>query len=243
VLSGTGELPDLARHAPQIESLDAGPVSFQQVEVLQAAFEQPYSLRGPLLPPGLHPTTPPLLIFLAWQAGDSPWGPFAMVQARVSCRSGVRPRGFVAGGIVDNPEAASALSRFGLPGRRGTVRLTRRYDATELFVEREGRVAVHLVGLDPEPLSQPDVQFSVTSTLAETPLGLRLVQVEPEYELQRVERIRPKVLAFDPDLWDQPLLRPRHPVAATVSVGTVTIPRLRYLSRPDVSAFEGTERI
>jgi hypothetical protein len=104
-------------------------------------------------------------------------------------------------------------------------------------------VAVHLIGADPEPLGQADVQFSVTSTLAETPRGLRLVQVEPEYELQRVERVRPNILAFEPELWDQPLLRPCDPVAATVSVGTVTIPRLRYLSRPDVSAFEGTETI
>jgi hypothetical protein len=32
-------------------------------------------------------------------------------------------------------------------------------------------------------------------------------------------------------------------VSATISVGDVTIPRLRYLSRPDVTAFEGTEKL
>lgn len=241
MLSGTA---DVSRDVPRIESFGADPVVLQNVEVLQAAFEQPYSSRQPLLPPGLHPTTPPLLIFLAWQVGDSPWGSFAMVQARVSCRSGVRPRGYVAGAVVDNAGAGAALSSmFGLPSRPGSVRLNRRYDATELLVDVGGRTAVHLVGLDPDPLNPGDVQFSVTSTLAETPRGLRLVQVEPDYELHRVERTRPKVLAFDGAAWGEPLLLPRHPVAATVSVGTVTIPRLRYLSRPDISAFEGTEKI
>jgi Acetoacetate decarboxylase (ADC) len=227
-----------------MDSLDAEAVRFEEVEVLQAAFETSYSHRETVLPPGLHPTTPPLLVFLAWKAPEGPWGPFAMVQARVSCRSGVRPRGYVTGGVVDNPDAAGALSsRFGLPVRQGEVSLVRRYDRSELVVSRDGITALHLVGLDPDPLSPADVSFSVTSTLAVTPRGLRLVQVEPEYDLRRVERIRPRLVSFDPAAWGEPLLQPRHPVSATVSVGDVTVPRLRYVSRPDVTAFEGTEKL
>jgi hypothetical protein len=225
-------------------SLDAGPVHLEDAEILQAAFEQPYAIRGAMLPPGLHPTTPPLLVLVAWNVGNSPWGPFALAQIRVSCRSGVRPRGFVVGCVVDNPAAAAALaSGWGLPATAGSVVLVRRYDRAELVVERRGRIAAHLVGLDPDPLSPADVQFSVTSALATTPKGLRLVQVEPEYDLRRAERIRARFERFDPAGWDEPLLEPRYPVSATICVGDITIPSLRYLSRPDVLAFEGTEKL
>ena len=244
MLSGTAELDALSGRAPVMTSLDAGPVELENVEVLQAAFEMPYSTREALLPPGLHPTTPPMLVLLAWKAPLSPWGPFTMVQGRVSCRSGVRPRGYVAGCIVDNAAAAGALAAsWGLPATVGRVHLERGYDRTELVAEASGMTAVELVGVDPDPISADDVQFTVTMTLARTPRGLRLVQVEPEYELHRVERLRSRLIAFDGGAWGEPALRPYHPVSSTVSVGRVSIPPLRFLSLPDVNAFEGTEKI
>lgn len=244
MLSGTADINALADRAPTMTSLDSGPVRLEGVEVLQAAFEQPYSFRQAALPAGLHPTTPSLLIVLAWKVAASPWGPFSAAQVRVSCRSGVRPRGYVAGAVVDNPDAGAALSgRFGLPAGHGSVRLVRRYDATELTVTQDGACAARLTGFDPDPMNPDDVQFSVTSTLARTPRGLRLVQVEPEYQLRRVERMRPRCEEFDAGAWGEPKLAPSHPVTATISVGDVTIPRLRYVSRPEVTAFEGTERL
>jgi hypothetical protein len=225
-------------------SLEAGPVHLRDAEILQAIFEQSYAMRASALPPGLHPTTPPLLVLVVWNVRGSPWGPFALAQARISCRSGVRPRGFVAGCVVDNPAAAAALaSGWGLPAAAGSVGLVRRYDRTELVVETDGGMAASLVALDPDPLSPGDVQFSVTTTLATTPRGLRLVQVEPEYELRRVERVRPRLHRFDGEVWGEARLDPCYPVSATVSVGDITIPSLRYLSRPDVLAFEGTEQL
>jgi len=244
VLTGTADPEALAARAPVMDTLDAGPLRLGGVEVMHAAFELPYASREPLLPPGLHPTTPPLLVVLAWRVADSPWGPFSMAQARISCRSGVRPRGFVAGCIVDGAAAASALAAdWGFPTRVGMIALQRSYDRAELIVTSDGATAVHLVGADPDPLGPGDAQFSVTTTLARTPRGLRLVQVEPDYELRRVERIRPHLVVFDGAAWDLPGLRPSHPVAATVSVGDITIPPLRFLSRPDVTAFEGTETV
>jgi hypothetical protein len=244
VLSGTADLGRLSLAVPNMERLDGEPVHFEGVEVVQAAFETSYAHRQATLPPGLHPTTPPMLVLLAWRVPDSPWGPFGVVQARVSCRSGVRPRGYVTGAIVDNPNAAELLSsRFGLPAGTGTVSLERRYDCSEVIVACEGERVLHLICSDPDPLSPTDVQFSVTSTLAQTPRGLRLVQVEPEYNLRRVERIRPRLVAFNAKAWGEPLLEPRHPVSATVSVGDIAVPRLRYVSRPDVTAFEGTEKL
>ena len=243
MLTGTADLDVLARRAPHMDSLDAPAVVLDDVEVLQATFELPYTTRETLLPPGLHPTTPPLLVVLAWKAPDSPWGPFTMAQLRVSCRSGVRPRNFVLSCVTDSAKPAAALSAsWGLPAVAGAVSLSRYYDSVRLAVGEAG-AALLLDGVDPDPLGAGDVQYTVTTTLAHTPRGLRLVQVEPEYELRRVERIHPRLDAFDAAALGLPDLHPRHPVSGSIAVGTVTVPQLRYLSRPDVTAFEGTERI
>jgi len=225
-------------------SFEAGPVTFPGVEVLQATFEMRWSARQVTLPPGLHPTNPPIVVFLVWRVPESPWGPFSLAQARVGCRSGVRPRGLVAGAVNDSPVAAAALAEgWGLPGRPGTVGLRRGYDAVELEVLVDGRPALGLVGRHPDPLQPGDVQYTVTMTLANTPKGLRLVQVEPEYQLARVERLRARLSDFDPALWGDQALAPSSPVSATIGVGDVTLPRLRFVSRPDVLAFEGTEAV
>ncbi|HWE55238.1 MAG TPA: hypothetical protein VG435_06970 [Acidimicrobiales bacterium] len=240
MLSGAASLDELAQAAPTMPSLDTGAVTLVQAEVLQASFEMAYASREITLPPGLHPTTPPLMVVLAWSMADSPWGSFAMAQTRVSCRSGVRPRGFVTGCVTTTEAAATALSeRWGLPARVGRVSLVRRFDAVELSVGD----SLALTGLDPDPLGAGDVQYTVTATLAHTPKGLRLVQVEPDYELRRVERVRPRLDRFDAGAWGSPDLTPRHPVTATIAVGDITVPALRFLSRPDVMAFEGTETV
>jgi len=244
MLSGTADLATLALRAPVMGALDGAPLHLEDVEVLQAAFELPYATRERCLPPGLHPTTPPLLVLLAWHVTTSPWGTFTMAQARVSCRSGVRPRGFVTGCIVDNADAGAALaSERGLPTAPGRVELQRGYDRVELIATVDGATAVALVGADPEPLSPGDAQFTVTTTLAQTPRGLRLVQVEPEYDLRRVERARPRLAGFDGRHWGLADIAPRYPLAATISVGDITVPSIRFVSRPDVTAFEGTEKV
>jgi hypothetical protein len=150
----------------------------------------------------------------------------------------------VAGALTDSDAAAQMLSTaWGLPVRTGTVSLQRRYDGTEFRAEIDGVVAAELVALNPDPLSPGDVQYTVTMTLAGTPRGLRLIQVEPEYDLRRVERVNPRLVQFDGAAWGQPLLTPRHPVSATIGVGNVSVPKLRYVCRPDVMAFEGTEPV
>ena len=244
MLSGTADLPALAQHAGRVEDFGAGPVTLGGAEIVQAAFELPYRSRQTLLPPGLHPTTPPLLVVLAWRVHDSPWGAFSMVQTRISCRSGVRPRGFVARCIVEGEGAAAGLARgWGLPTADGTVHLERAFDRAQLSATQHGTTVIAVSAVDPEPLNPGDAQFTVTTTLAHTPRGLRLVQVEPEYELQRVERARPRLLACDETACGLSDAPPGSPVAATVSVGTITLPPVRFIARPDVSAFVGTEAV
>lgn len=238
MLSGTGSVEQMASRSAVMPSMDAIPVTFEDTGVFQATFELPYASRELLLPPGLHPTTPPLCVILGWSVPGGAWGSWTMAQIRASCRSGVRPRGFVVSCVVDSEEVAGRLAAgWGLPAEVGPVRLERFYDSVSLECPDFA-----VSGMDPDPLSPGDVQYTVTTTLAHTPVGLRLVQVEPEYEMRRAERARPRLSRWSP-AGPAAELEPRHPVAATISVGQVTLPALRFVSRPDVPAFEGTEKL
>jgi hypothetical protein len=49
------------------------------------------------------------------------------------------------------------------------------------------------------------------------------------------------VRSFDAGAWGDPRVQPVYPVSASLAVADVTLPRIRFLCRPDVLAFEGTE--
>ena len=244
MITGTAKPEGLAASRPKMASLDTGPLSLPGATVLQAMFEMPQSAREAVVPPGLHPTNPAALVFVAWQCPESPWGPFSMVQARAQARSGTRPRGFVTGAWCSDAGAAEGLAqRFGFPTQTGDVRLVRGYDRVDLQVAAAGATVLDLVGADPDPLDPADVQYSVTMNLAQTPRGLRLVQVEPDYALSRAERIRPRIDCFDAASWGDDRLDPYFPVSASIAQADITLPALRFLCRPDVLAFEGTETV
>jgi hypothetical protein len=79
--------------------------------------------------------------------------------------------------------------------------------------------------------------------MARTRRGVRLVQVEPRYQIQRVERGRPRRVEFDGAAWGDVRVQPVHPVSATLAVADITIPPVRFVCRPDALAFDGTEQV
>jgi hypothetical protein len=244
VIVGEARVEDLLAARPRVAGFGAGPVSLPGAEVLQAVFEMPVSAREAVVPPALHPTNPALCVILAWRCPESPWGPFSLAQVRAQTRSGLRPRGFVVGAVCDNPRAADALATdFGFPARPGEVLLRRAYDAAWLEVGSGGQSILTLEGLDPEPLLPEDVVYSVTLNLAETPRGPRLLQVEPEYSVARAERLRPRLLSFHPEGWGDRRLDPCFAVSASLASANLTIPRMRFVCRPDALAFTGTEPV
>jgi hypothetical protein len=169
-----------------------------------------------------------------------------MAQARVGCRSGLRPRGLVHGCVVDaatDAVAAALRDRWGFPAQPGTVALRRGYDRVTARVEIGGTTVLALDGVDPEPLAPGDVAYTTTVTLAHTPRGLRLVQVDTDVAATRAERLRPRLDVFTADGWVHASVEPAHLVSASIAVGDVTLQRLRYVSRPDESAFTGTEPV
>ena len=186
MLAGTGSVDDFLAHAATLDDFDTEPVTMHEAEILQATFEMRIDGRQASLPPGLHPTNPPSFVAQLWRCAESPWGPFALAQARVGSRSGLRPRGFVEGCVCDNDAAADALRRrWGFPVQRGSVSLRRQYDATYAAVTVGDHQVCEIIALDPDPLGPDDVSYSTAANLAHTPRGLRLVQVDIDVTLQR----------------------------------------------------------
>ena len=224
-------IPTLASPAHQ-------PVALGAAEIFQAAFEHAGSRGDGFLPAGLVPTIPTLVTLLAARVADGPHGPFAFAQVRVSCRSGARARALVVATAVDAaPDTAAWLAdHWGVAGD-GAVRYERRYD----------RVRVAAPWFDvtlesPKPIGVHDVQYVTGLHPVTTAAGERLAQVELEVELQRVERGRPVLHRFAAPPAAAGL-DPRYAVAATSGVGTLTLPQVRFVLRPDVPPHLGTERV
>jgi hypothetical protein len=245
MLSGTAPLIELAGHAATMADLATAAETFPDAVVVQAMYEIASAGRQTSLPAGLHPTNPPSLVVQAWRCPESPWGPFALVQLRVGCRSGLRPRGMVQACVVDSPTAAEALrARWGFPAQVGTVRIEVGYHETVVTAGTgPGPATVELRALDPVPLGPDDVSFTTTVVLAHTPRGDRLVQVDTDLAVTRAERLRLLAFAGDPaGIGVHPSVQVRHPVAASVSRGALTLQPLRFVNRPEELAFTGTER-
>jgi len=244
VLSGTADVDALAAHAPVMERLDTEPLVLPGVWVLQVTYEIPGAAREALLPPALHPTDPPLVSWTCLRCASGPLGAFTMAQLRLECRSGLRPRGFLVGSVIDSADAGRALtSRWGYGPRPGEVRLARQYDTVTGTVRVDGRTILEVGLRNPDPLGPHDIQYTASMHLARTPRGVRLVQVDPTFAVERAERGRPHLVAFDAAAWGDARIVPTHPVSASIAVADVTLPKLRYLCRPDVWAFEGTEKL
>jgi hypothetical protein len=244
MLTGSADLEELAQGAPTLADLRTEPLKLHGVETLQLLFEIQREGAGRLLPAGLHPTIPPAVTWLVQRVAESPWGAFALAQCRIQCRSGLRPRGFLRRGICDREDAAAELAaRWGYALSPGEIRLERAYDRIRAVVAVTGEPILDASLCDPAPLRSEDAYYVASMHLAWTPRGLRLVQVDPDYELQRAERGRPLLAGFDAAGWDCAGARPSHPVSASFTLGSLTLPALRYLCRPEVLAFEGSERV
>lgn len=246
MLMGTADPEVLASRTGAATLLDftTEPVVLRGVETLQVLAEISTDGAHALLPPGLHPTIPPVITWLVQRVSESPWGAFALAQCRIECRSGLRPRGFLTAGVIDNDDAATALAeRWGYALVPGDILLRRSYHRTEAVVARNGHPILEVALEDPTPLRSADAYYVANMHLAHTPHGLRLLQIDPDYEVERAERGRPSIRHFDPAAWRCEGARPSHPVSASLTLGSVTLPALRYVCRPDVLAFEGTERV
>jgi len=244
MLTGTADIARLADAAPVIPAYLAEPLVFDGVTLLQMVLEMRNGAREAVLPPALHPTIPPTLSVQVWQIAASPWGAFGMAVARVSCRGGVRARGFTVAAVASTEGACRGLREtLGYPALPADVRCFASYSGAEAAVVRDGRELFRARAIDPVPMGADDVQYTSTLNLAQVPAGLRLVQVDFDVQPERVERLHGHLEVFDASAWGNPLLDPYFVVATSVATGRVTFPPLRFLLRPAELAFTGTEAI
>ncbi len=244
MLLGTADPQALGKGAPTLRSFEVEPLRLEEVETLQILSEIKQAGADALLPPGLHPTIPRVATWWVQRVADSPWGPLQLAQFRIECRSGLRPRGFLRMGVIDNGEAAIELAaRWAYRLQEGEIVLDRSYDRISASVAVKGQRILEPGLRDPTPLRASDAYYVANMNLAQTSKGLRLIQVDPDFEVQRAERGKPWIELFDAAAWQSEGVSPSFPVAASFSVGVVTLPSLRYVCRPDVLAFQGTERV
>ncbi|MAG33791.1 MAG: hypothetical protein CL908_23165 [Deltaproteobacteria bacterium] len=228
--------------APLISDLAAKARCWEDCIFLQALTEIESGAMCEMLPPALHPTLPPVVGFSVFAVPDSEWGAFNLAQLRIECRSGLRPRGLLVSGVIDNEAAGRALAQsFGFRLRVGEVELERAYDETRVRVSREGRRMLETSMRAPQRIGESDPQFVSSLHPATTPRGFRLVQVDTEFAIRRAERAPLEIEMFDAEAWGEARIRPSLPLPGVVGIADITLRSIRFVCRPDVLAFEGTE--
>ncbi|MCH2172004.1 acetoacetate decarboxylase family protein [Myxococcota bacterium] len=244
MLQGTANISDFERGAPSLADFETEALVLPRASVLQVLYEIDSDDMCALLPPALHPTLPPVVNWSFYRFPDTPWGEVNLAQTRLQCRSGLRPRGLLLNAAIDNEAAGAALaSRFGFRSERAEVSLRIGYDEVRGQVEFDGDLVLDLGARDPQPLGATTVQFVSNVHPAQTPAGFRLVQVDFQHVVERAEACQPVLDEFDAEAWGDERIEPSYPISAAYCLADVTLPKLRFVCRPDVMAFEGTEPI
>ena len=244
MLRGTADVAELAVGAPEIPAFLKEDVELRDVTCFQLTAEMHANARESQVPPALHPTIPAALSVQVYDVGESDCGSFRFATVRVSCRSGVRARGFTRGTIVDGDDACAGLrDGLGFPARPGEVRFRHGYDGVSIEVRDGDSPVLGVEGIDPEPMGLDDVQYTGTLNLAQTPLGLRLMQVEMSPQTSQVERLTARLTAFDGKAWGDERLVPSLVIAASVVRMDLTFPPVRFVCSTEELAFTGTEPV
>jgi hypothetical protein len=227
---------------PAVDRFATEPVAITDATLLQVICEIGVAGQLAVLPPALHPTSPPIAIWQLLQVNDSPWGPFRLASTRVGARAATKSRSFLVNAFVDNPRAGVALREsWGFPCVEADVRLCVGHDRISGWasVADSGCFDVELE--DPSPVASGSVYYAPSMNLARTPLGTRLLQVDPEYLVKTVARGGPQVRHHPGAVDDR--LAPTWPVSATVATVDITLPAIRFVCDPDVPAAQGTETV
>ena len=197
------------------------------MDIFQAVYEIGGVDRTALLPPALHPTDPTLLILTAWVGLR-----VNLVQARVSCRSGVRARALLLDCVCPDEHMRDRL-RFGwgFNVRSGDIGLTGDRERVNIRVPGIEFGMDRLTDFDPD-----GVQLTSSMHLVTLPRGERLIQVEPEVRAESARRGRAGAAVVSP-------FANLHPVSAAIVHGHLKLVAPRFATRVDVPAFQGTEKL
>ena len=243
-LVGTLDVTSLPTPAPELADFETDAWELGEIDVLHVNYEISANAIQSSVPPALHPSIPPHLSWLVYRVKDSSDGPFTLAQTRVGCRIGLKPRGLLLSAFCDNPDVGRQLrSRWGFDVRAGHLVVSKHADQIELRVRSAGRDILALDVVDPTLLPGGAVPIAAGMNLARTPVGTRLVQVDPEYVIASAERGKVKLHTFDAAAWGDPTIAPTWPISGSFIRAEVTLPRLRYLTDPTSTSADGTTRL
>ncbi|GEL23069.1 hypothetical protein PSU4_20230 [Pseudonocardia sulfidoxydans NBRC 16205] len=237
-----GTLSVAAAEIPVVDRFVTEPVEITDATLLQVVCEIGVAGQLAVLPPALHPTSPPIAIWQLLEVGESPWGAFRLASIRVGARAATKSRSFLVHAFVDNPDAGTALREsWGFPCVDAEVGLRVGHDRIAGWADVGGNSPFDVELEDPAPIASGSVYYAPSMNLAATPLGTRLLQVDPEYLVKSVARGRPQV-RHHPGIVDD-RLAPTWPISATAATVDITLPTIRFVCDPALPAAQGTETI
>lgn len=221
---------------PVLSSFASEACELGQVEVFHAVYE--ISTNGALqaLPPALFPSNPALVSWLAYRSHDGPYGPFSMLQTRLACVAGISKRALVVECLVDNEKLRADLeARWGFPVAPGEVSFLNRADRIDLLASSMSGTHLEVQLEDPVLLPDVDVPILTGLSIAATPGGVQMVELEVSHAplgpaLRGVPRFRAEA---DRSSLSGSFL-PASPVVGTLQAAEVTLSPIRRTIDPDV---------
>ena len=211
---------------------------------LRLTFEVDDTLRLDLIPPALHPSIPLYAHLTVRTHGTSPVGAFALAEIRIMTRAGSHYGGYCIGAFADTEDAVTLLrDGYGWPVRLGEVMLRDRYYGAQAIVSVDGRTVLEMAIERTEPITPADLLITAGFNLAYVGSELRLLQEEPHYEIERVDRGQPSVVVIDSEAFGDARVKLTNPVVATYLKGGFQLGKVRYLIDPTRPATEGTVRL
>jgi hypothetical protein len=244
---GTLDLSGWNKSAPSLNGYKTEPLVLKGAQILSINIEIDDDPADALIPRTMHPSIPEYAIFNVTNYPESPFGPFAIAEVRVSGRTGVRPRGFVLRSFCNNEDACRELaSRWGYPTAHADVKLDVRHDRVVGRVVAGGRPVLECEMVDRDFISGGDIQYIASMHMARNKEDgkLVLVQVDPDFTFSKAERGKPRIVLLDTDAFGAGNnLRLGNPISATFTTAEVTLPKIRYVCNPELPAMQGTTKV
>lgn len=247
-LFGTRDVSLQAASAPLVMEPNTEPWELSGAGHLQLMFEIDDAHMVDLLPPALHPTIPPTMLINVLHASESTVGAFTLAEVRIGCRSGGRPRAFLAQAYCDSETAIAELrSRWGYPVSLADVVLDPQHYQVVARVKLRGDLLLDCALEGPEAINGADIQYLPNMNLArmmrDGSEAVRLIQVDADYAITKADRGRPAAKTFVAAAWAIGGAVPQWPVSASYTTGSVTLPRVRYLANPGLRPMEAVEAL
>jgi Acetoacetate decarboxylase (ADC) len=244
---GTLDLSGWNKSAPSLNGYKTEPLVLKGAQILSINIEIDDDPADALLPRTMHPSIPEYAIFNVTNYPESPFGPFAIAEVRISGRTGVRPRGFVLKSFCNNEDACRELaSRWGYPTAHAEVKLDVRHDRVVGRAASGGRAVLECEMVDRDFISGGDIQYIASMHMARNKEDgkLVLVQVDPDFTFSKAERGKPRIVMLDTDAFGAGNnLRLGNPISATFTTAEVKLPKIRYICNPELPAMQGTTKV